>query len=250
MSAAMLLKLLELGEKRCQQWQGKGFGGEKSLIAEVRAATSRLPERDAIVFDVGANRGDWTRELLSRAGSRIGKVYCFEPSAVHQQELRSIGDDRVVVVAQGIADSAGRRTLYAERTGSPMASLVQRDLAHAKLTFGPVETVDVTTIDRAIETFGIEVVHFAKLDIEGLEYMALRGAEQALEKGRVRALSFEFGGTDIDSRTYFRDFWQLLTRHGYRIARINPIGAPRLIKRYGERNEVFTTTNFFAWTEK
>ncbi len=246
----MLLKLLELGEKRCQQWQGKGFGGQKSLIAEVRAVIAHLPERNAIVFDVGANRGDWTRELLSRAGPRIGKVYCFEPSAFHDAALRSLADDRVVVVKQGIADAAGRMTLYAERDGSALASLVRRDLAHAKITFGPVEAVDVTTIDQAIETYGIDVVHFAKLDIEGLEYKALLGAERSLEKGRIRALAFEFGGTDIDSRTYFRDFWQLLTRHGYRIARINPIGAPRLLKRYSERHEVFTTTNFVAWTEK
>jgi FkbM family methyltransferase len=187
---------------------------------------------------------------LARAGARIGKIYCFEPSAFLHAHIEAAGDGRVVLVKKGISDTVGPMTLYANHGGSAMASLVQRNLDHADIPFAPVETVDVTTVDQVIEEFGIDIVHFAKFDIEGLEYKALRGAERALAEGRIRALAFEFGGTDIDSRTYFRDFWQLLTQHRYAIAIINPLGPPRRLTRYHERFEVFRTTNFVAWTDK
>jgi FkbM family methyltransferase len=245
----VLSRFLESGEKRFQSWQGKGFGGRKSLIAEIRAAISHLPVADAVVFDIGANRGEWTSELLARAGGRVGRVYCFEPAAAHHAALEAIGDPRVTLIKKAIADTAGPMTLYADRNGSGLASLVQRDLRHANIAFAPVATVDVTTVDGVIDELGIDVVHFAKFDIEGLEYRALCGAERALDRGKIRALAFEFGGTDIDSRTYFRDFWRYLTPRGYKLALVNPLGAPRLLKRYSERQEVFQTSNFVAWKD-
>jgi FkbM family methyltransferase len=246
----MLMRLLELGEKHCQKWQGKGIGGRRSMVAEVRAALLHLPPGGAVVFDVGANRGEWTRELLARAGSRVARVYCFEPSMVNHADLLATGDGRMTLVNRAIAESPGQMTLFADRAGSGAASLLHRNLDHRGVAFAPVETVAATTIDVMIGELGIGVVHFAKFDIEGLEYRALLGAEHALKAGRIRALAFEFGGTDIDSRNYFRDFWYLLSGHGYRIALINPLGPPRLIERYGEELEIFRTTNFIAWTDK
>jgi hypothetical protein len=50
-----------------------------------------------------------------------------------------------------------------------------------------------------------------KMDIEGHELFALRGAKRALARGVIRPLSFEFGTGNINSRTFFRDYWDLLT---------------------------------------
>jgi hypothetical protein len=47
-----------------------------------------------------------------------------------------------------------------------------------------------------------------KMDIEGHELTALKGFGAALDVARV--LQFEFGGCNIDSRTYFQDFWYFL----------------------------------------
>ena len=70
---------LEYLEKQVQRAQGKGFGAKSHKI-EVRAALPFLPKTDAVVFDAGANRGLWARALLAAAGSRVGRLYCFEPS--------------------------------------------------------------------------------------------------------------------------------------------------------------------------
>ena len=245
----MIAQLLEYSEKGTQWLQGKGYGSA-SIGREVSAALPLLPTADAVVFDVGANKGAWTRELLARAGSKLSAVYCFEPSRHNHESLCSIRDERVTLIKRAVSDQATRATLYSEAGGSGMASLAHRRLDHFGMDPSLTEEVETTTLDEMIAERGITQVDFVKLDIEGYEYRAMLGGSHALEAGIIRALSFEFGGCNIDTRTYFQDFWYFLTERGFNIALINPIGVPRLITRYRESLEHFRTTNYLAWTER
>jgi hypothetical protein len=59
--------------------------------------------------------------------------------------------------------------------------------------------------------------------VHGHELQALEGAAELLRAGRIRAIQFEFGGANVDSRTFFRDFWNLLYgRFGYSLYQILP----------------------------
>jgi len=62
---------------------------------------------------------------------------------------------------------------------------------------------------------------------------------------RVGVVQFEFGGCNIDTRTFLQDFWYLLTGAGYRLHRLGPNGLTP-VDRYRETDEVFVTTNYFA----
>src|SRR5258708_2495695 len=123
----IVLRLLEFGEKECQRELGKGFS-DRTFKTEVRAAGRFLPSSNAIVLDVGANRGDWTRRLLRDFGTRIDKVYAFEPSRHNRSHIEAIGDARVVLVPKAVSDHAGSATLYSNQEGSGLASLTQRQL--------------------------------------------------------------------------------------------------------------------------
>src|SRR5205823_468681 len=85
---------------------------------------------------------------------------------------------------------------------------------------------------------------FLKLDTEGHELSVLRGAEEMIGAGAIGSLQFEFGGCNIDSRTYFQDFFYLLDGR-YFVYRILSRGLAR-VRRYTEMDEVFTTTNYVA----
>ena len=61
--------------------------------------------------------------------------------------------------------------------------------------------------------------------------------------GNIEYIQFEFGGCNIDSRTYFRDFWELL-HDKYNFFRIMPDGIVP-IDEYSETLEIFTSQNFF-----
>lgn len=242
----LVLRSLRAAERLCQRLQGKGFGGRATIAAEVRAAARFLPPAAATVFDVGAHAGEWTRALLAVAGGRIATVYAFEPSAHHRAALDAIGDARVRPVPLAIGAAAGERTLFSNRAGSGLASFYERRLDHFGITMGEREKVRVTTLDAFMGETGLDRVDFVKLDIEGHELAALEGGKNALERKAIRALSFEFGGCNIDSRTYVQDFWYTLGGFGYRLYLVNPLFGVSPVAAYDERLEVFRTTTYIA----
>lgn len=72
---------------------------------------------------------------------------------------------------------------------------------------------------------------------------ALQGFGEAIRHTRV--VQFEFGGCNIDTRTYSRDFWYFFRQRGFRLYRLTPFGLFG-IDTYDERLENFTTTNYVA----
>ncbi len=244
--ADMRYRFLEYLEHQAQRGQGKGFGA-KSIKHEVRAALPFLPSLNAVVFDIGANKGLWAKEMLRVAGTRLGTLYCVEPSRHNFAVLEAIPDPRVVLLKTALSDKPGEETLYFDREGSGIASLANRRLDFHGVSMEGRETVAVTTLDAVIAERRIARIDFAKFDIEGYEYNAFLGGEKAFSQGVVRACAFEFGGCNIDTRTYLRDFWFFLTERNYRIATINPLGKPHPIARYHEGLENFLATNYVAW---
>lgn len=238
-------KFLERTERKVQSLQGKGFGTD-SLAAEVRSVQSFLPTESAVVFDVGANKGLWTRELLKQVGSQIAEVHAFEPSRHNFSAFEGVGDSRVNLVKSALGAKIGTALLHYDRPGSGLASLSKRGLAYRHIHMDSSEEVDVTTLDAYVEQRKIGRIDFAKFDIEGHELDALRGAEYVISSGVLRALSFEFGGANIDTRTFFKDFFELLVPLGFEFFRINPWRNPTPVVEYRESLEVFTTTNYIA----
>jgi hypothetical protein len=81
------------------------------------------------------------------------------------------------------------------------------------------------------------------MDVEGHELEILLGAPEVLKN--IKIIQFEFGGSNIDTRTFFQDFWYYFQSTGFEIYRLTP-SRPMLIKNYNERDEVFRATNFIA----
>ena len=69
-----------------------------------------------------------------------------------------------------------------------------------------------------------------------------------LSSGLVDALQFEFGGCNIDSKTYFKDFFSLLSAtYGFKLFRLAP--GKRLVdmNSYSEALECFTWQNIIGF---
>ena len=125
-----------------------------------------------------------------------------------------------------------------------MASLYNRNLEYRNISFNLSEEITITTIDDFCVSQNILKIDFLKLDVEGHELNILLGAKNMLDSDKIKFIQFEFGGCNIDSRTYFKDFFTLLNGK-YRIYRILQDGLLE-IGYYRETLEIFTTTNFFA----
>lgn len=86
-------------------------------------------------------------------------------------------------------------------------------------------------------------VDILKIDTEGHELAVLRGAHGLLARGAVGYIQFELGVANLDTRTFLKDFVDLL-EPGYRIYRILRDGLDAV--RYSAKEELFYEANFYA----
>jgi FkbM family methyltransferase len=138
----------------------------------------RLVHHGYIVFDCGANQGIYTCAFAALTGS-TGRVIAIEPQDYAVEAIRkniSInGFNNVVVQHSAASDSEGSATLDVSR-GAVSASII-RDFGRQS-----ARTVPTVTLERVAEREGLDRVDLVKMDIEGAEYNALRGAEGLLAK--------------------------------------------------------------------
>ncbi len=198
------------------------------------------------MFDIGANKGAYTRELLKQVGNSIDRIYCFEPSKELVQSFLSFIDARVVVVNSALGSTKGTFPLYASDSDSGLGSLTKRRLDHFGIEMTKKQEVEVITLDEFAATNEVDHIDFLKLDVEGHELDVLAGAERLLSDRKIGCIQFEFGGCNIDTRTFFQDYWYLLVEgHGFHMYRISPLGAIH-VNKYREMDELFITTNYIA----
>lgn len=226
---------------------GAGAGVLNSGEAAVFPLLPRQSSEPLVVFDVGSNRGQFLNLARKSLAGKDFHIHCFEPGQKTFESLSSQAtDSRVTLNNVAVGNCEESRTLYYDRCGSGMASLTKRELKHRGIQFDQFEEVSVTTIDRYCETHGIQGIDLLKLDIEGHELDALKGAEKTFSQNAIRLVTFEMGGCNIDTRTFFRDFWNFFTDQKMTLHRITPSGSLIEIRRYKETHEQFRTTNFVA----
>jgi FkbM family methyltransferase len=225
--------------------------GETWVLSEIAARACN--EIDSpVVFDVGANVGDYS--LCLRRFLPTAKVYAFEPArSVYQQLVSTIvaahAGEQIKPYNFGFSDSERTAEFYSytvEGSEASVLSSIDQRLPTQVLDVRTqrAEEIHVQTIDGFCEAEGIDRIDFLKLDVEGHELSVLRGAKRMLTKGLISMIQFEFGPANIYSRTYFYDFWSLLS-NTYDIYRIVPKGLAPL-NYYGEHMEIFLTTNYLA----
>jgi FkbM family methyltransferase len=224
---------------------GKGSGTGWDLAHETEIAASLIHRDVPVLFDVGANIGDWSKGMLARVPR--ARIFLFEPAPACQERIRSLNLPNALLIPNAVGERPGKTLLHFSSSLDGSASLHARGDSYFRgLDYKAME-VEVVTLDQVMEQHGIEFVDFVKMDIEGHEFSALQGAGQSLKARRIGALSFEFGSGNINSRTFFRDFWNLLTSYNFKLWRVTPAGRLLPIEDYYEDCEYFRgVSNYIA----
>jgi FkbM family methyltransferase len=229
-----------------------GFGtGDDALVSgepQVLAFLKGLLPAAPTIFDVGANKGTYTQLVLALVPEAT--VFSFEPSpAVYQALSARFGAiPNVRLFNHGFSSTEQQTVLYSNQAGSELGSLYKRRLDHFGIDMDCQERIVLTTLDTFCSTQGVSTVDFLKLDTEGHELEVLRGAGDMLKSESIGCIQFEFGGCNIDSRTYFQDFYYCLDPQYY-LYRILPSALVR-VRKYREEDEVFTTTNYLGLSRR
>ena len=231
---------------------GMNVGGgelvdQSGETAVIMYATQRFSSTTSapVIFDVGANQGQYAEQVLKVVGDKCW-LYCFEPSETTFAQLQQrIGArPNVSLYNIGLGETEGICTLYTGAADSGLASLYRRRLDHFGISLDAEEQVFLKTLDGFCEENAIKTIHLLKLDVEGHELGVLRGAQKLIKAGAIKIIQFEFGGCNIDSHTFFQDFFYLLNPH-YTLHRVVQDGWV-VLPTYQEHYELFFTTNFLA----
>jgi FkbM family methyltransferase len=239
----VLLKTAHRIERVAAFAQGKGYGAS-SIVQENNLVHQLLKRRPQLVVDIGGNVGDYTAELRRR--NPLTEIHTFEPSSTNVERLRSrFKEDRnIFIIPFAVSDKVGAATLFSDNSGSGLGSLTHRRLDHLSIDFSVTESIDTIRFEdywnKALNRRHLDI---AKIDIEGHEMAALTGFGEAIDSTSI--IQFEFGGCNIDTRTFFQDFWYFFNKHYFDLFRITPLGLNR-ITQYRELDEFFSTTNFIA----
>lgn len=146
---------------------------------------------DALFLDIGANRGQSTEAILMKTKS--GAIQQFEPNPLLCEKLTALygGNSRVKTNAFGLADVASERTLYVPFYKNWMFDgLASFEAQHAgswlkgRVFFYKDEHVKLRETKcriRRLDEFNLKPF-FMKLDIQGYEYFALKGAEKTIRE--------------------------------------------------------------------
>lgn len=242
-----LFKLARFVESTAAHLQGKGYGSA-TIRKENQLVHSLLGKKSRLAIDIGGNIGEYTAEI--RRLNPDSEIHTFEPSAtnIEKLNLRFAHDHKIKVLPFAISDSTGEATLFSDESGSGLASLTRRKLAHFNIEFNMKENVTTIKFEdywrTELKKRDIDIV---KIDIEGHELFALKSFGESVFSTKV--IQFEFGGCNIDTRTYFQDFWYFFKERNFDLYRITPLNIEH-IKRYRESDEYFRTTNYVAVNNK
>lgn len=223
-----------------------GIGYEvASIQSEVKLVKRVLGQSSPkVLIDVGGNIGLYTDQLLK--DFQNVEVHIFEPSLTNTNILSNKFslNKNVTVNPVGLSNVNETVKLYSDVLGSGLGSLTKRHLDHFNINFDQSETIEVIKfIDYYNTNFKGQTIDLFKIDVEGHEMDVFEGCEEVIDN--IKCIQFEFGGCNIDTKTYFQDFWYFLKKRNFDIYRISPIGLIS-IERYSKELENFRTTNFIC----
>ena len=178
-------------------------------------------EECPVIFDIGAHIGNIS--VLYRKLFPSCTIHAFEPFPETFQTLKQRFNDHPSVKLNDVAvsDSVGF-TSFNAKVSSKTNSILRSDPRGSEFWSGPfhettsIIQVPTTTIDKYSEANAIDTIHILKLDVQGAELQALRGARSMLENRRIKLIYMEviLVPTYVD-QPHFEDYLRFFRSVGY-----------------------------------
>lgn len=175
-----------------------------------------------VFVDGGANLGIFTVLASSLVGPS-GRVLSFEPgSETYPRLQRSIAATpvkNITAFESALSDTVGEAELF-----HTQGHVVSYSLDADPQAGDESETVQTLTIDEVIAREGIERLDFVKLDVEGAEELALRGAVDSLDRWHPVVLFESMPLAPMDDQRDRDGAWALLHEMGYALGHVEADG--------------------------
>jgi FkbM family methyltransferase len=177
------------------------------------------------VYDVGANAGQYAREL--RASGYRGHIRSFEPlSTAHAQLLAAAAGDAqwdVVQVALGASEGQAELHVAGNSFSSSLRDMLPLHREHApESAYVGTEQVPVRRFDALAAQEGWPLERAVlKIDVQGYERQVLDGAGQLLD--RIETVQLELSLVPLyQGEPLFAEMLAFMTGKGYSLVALEP----------------------------
>jgi FkbM family methyltransferase len=171
-----------------------------------------------VVFDVGANIGEWTEMALKAFPEAV--IYAFEiaPATYATLQRRIDGSARVRCMSSGL----WRNSVVVELRYYPsnLAFSTTSEYPHA-LTYQTLKA-RVVGSDELCRQHDVGHIDFLKIDVEGAEPEVLEGFCDMFSRGAIDVVQFEYDRVNILTKFLLLDFYRWFEKRGYMVGKVYP----------------------------
>jgi FkbM family methyltransferase len=175
------------------------------------------------IFDVGANRGDFTSEYMHLFPN--ARIHCFEPNPSTCETLKTRFKEYPNIMTHNVAVSNVRGVAdFCCNKECATDSLLKPSPEWKKWVDGKNDALLLTSCIRArtisLDQFchdqSIEKVDILKIDTQGAEFLVLEGAHNLLQKKAVHVIITELMFVPVYAgQPYYYDICSRLADYGY-----------------------------------
>lgn len=206
--------------------------------------------KNPVIFDVGANIGNYSKLFVKKLEGVNYALHIFEPQKSCFFDLqKKFGKNKQVNLNNfGLSKLEDNVTIYKNDDKSALTSLYKRNLDFYNLKMDVEEKIELKRADVYIKSKNIKHIDLLKIDVEGHELETLAGFGEYLNADFIDFIQFEYGGANLDSHTSLLDFYNLLLPLGFKIAKVMPKYLE--LREYDPRLDNFVYSNYVAVNAK
>jgi len=172
-----------------------------------------------VIFDIGANRGDTAIKYSNIFPT--AKIYAFEPFEETFNKLKDNVKDypNINIYNFAIADTIGETVFYSNKNEDTNSILSSSKIGLSSdeqvKTIGQT-IINTDTIDTFCLSHKIHKIDILKMDIQGAELMALKGANKILAEKNIGLIYTEtYFRRQYNNQPLFHEISKFLDDNGY-----------------------------------
>jgi FkbM family methyltransferase len=209
---------------------------------------SKILKNKNVVFDVGANVGNWSKKALSIASDI--SLYSFEPIPnIFSELIKNVPTAKCFNVAA--SDMVGEKEFFdygkTSMFFSQLSTFYRRNNNIEKQLNMVSRTIKVKTetIDNFIKVNKIKKIDYLKVDTEGGELDVVNGAIETIKKGKAKVVQLEYGGCYFDAGIKFKSIYDIFINANYTLYMLAPDGLWEILE-WNEKMEDYRYSNIIA----